>query len=161
MNQNAHERARQWITEAALGGLGSDEAVWLGEHLNSCPQCTAWAGLVGRSTAMLRMTAEMPDPGLVRATERSARLYARRLEEREARNRWLMASCAMAALWGALLQPYLWRLFGWLGAATDLPDPVWQTAFVWMWVLPGIVGALLLVGRRWQPDWKGAADDDI
>ena len=159
-SQGVHLEARQLIAERILDTLADGKTVWLEEHLSGCPECAAYADAIRRSVGILRTTTELPEAALVRATERAASRYALRLRERESANRMIVLSCFMAALWGAMVQPYVWRLFAWLGTAIDLPVPVSQTAFVMTWVFPGIVGALLLIGRRNPPEWKGAAHDE-
>jgi hypothetical protein len=140
-----HERARRLILDRTGGALQREQNRWLEDHLEECVPCTRYFESTERAIATLRMASEMPSPTLVRATKRSIRLSARSLGDAESHKHMIVVSCALAAAWGATLQPYLWRLFGWVGAYLDLPDPVWQGTFMMMWLMPAIVSALLLI----------------
>lgn len=145
MNANGiHQRARRLILDLKAMGLEQEESRWLDRHLDECAKCAAYAVSTERALAVLRMASETPSPTLVRATEFSVRRSARNLGDVESSRRMIVVSCCLAAAFGAVFQPYLWRLFGWAGAYLNLPDPAWQAAFVAMWLLPGIVSVLLL-----------------
>ena len=143
--QDDHQRASYLIAERMIAALGEEDALWLESHLELCATCAAEGDSTARAVGTLRMASEMPDPGLVRATQRTARLYASRLGETESQRRMFVVSVVVAAMWGALLQPYLWQLFGWLGGVLSLSEPVWQTVFLMTWLVPGIAVALVLI----------------
>lgn len=148
-NRDVHHRTRLWILE---GGRHSridlsENAPWLEGHLDECESCARWARSIEQAITGLRSVSETPDPTLVRATQHSVRLAAKSLGDIESQRRMIVVSIILAAAWGAALQPFLWRLFGWVGASLDLPDPLWQSAFIAMWLLPGVVASVLLLTR--------------
>lgn len=150
-DEKTHGRARRLLAERSFAELGREDAAWLEHHLEGCPGCRAYAEATTQAIAALRMSGAVAPPLLVDATRRSVRLYARRLQETESRNWMLVLSCAPAAIWGALLQPYLWRAFRWLAEGLNVPDPAWQAAFVIVYLVPGIAVAAAFLGRRRPP----------
>jgi anti-sigma factor RsiW len=143
-SKDIHLEARRLILDRSGSALDAEKTRRLEAHLEECASCAAYADTTGHAIATLRSVSETPPPALVRATQRTVRLSARNLGEAESQRRMILVSCVLAAGWGVALQPYLWRLLGWLGASLGLPDPVWQGAFVAMWLVPTLVAVLLL-----------------
>lgn len=143
--QDIHQRARRLVADQAIEGLRSDDNAWLEQHLEGCRDCAAYTASASRAVQALRLASVTADPALVQATRRSVRIYAERLRENESRQRLLVISCILAAIWGAALQPYLWRGFHWLGTVLNLPDLAWQAAFLMFWLLPGVIVALIFI----------------
>lgn len=142
-----HDRARRLVLDRSGEALNDDDARWLDDHLDHCASCAAVAAAAGRAIGILKSVSEAPSPTLVRATQRALRAAAGSIREAESHRRMVVISSVLAAAWGAAMQPLLWKLLGWIGARLDLPDPVWQAAFMMMWLLPGIVAVLLLAHR--------------
>lgn len=136
-----HERARGLIVEADASGPDSE---WLASHISGCPTCRAYAESMESAVTVLRRVSETPSPTLVRATQRSVRGVARNLADRESNRRMIIVSSLFAAAWGVAFQPLLWRLSGWLADYLSVPAPVWQTVFVAVWLVPGMIAVLLI-----------------
>lgn len=136
-----NERARWLILEGDVSGPDSE---WLESHISRCSGCRGYAESMERAVTALRRMSETPSPTLVRATQRSVREVARNRADRESNRRMMILSSLFAAAWGVAFQPYLWRLSGWLAAYLSVPAPVWQTAFVAVWLVPGVVSLLLI-----------------
>ncbi len=147
-----HQRAKSFILDQAVSEIEPEDAYWLAAHLEECATCCSYADTARNAILTLRGASEMPSPTLVRATQRSVRFAARNLGDAASQRRMLVVSCMLAAAWGAVLQPYLWRLFGLVGGYLGLPGPAWQAAFAAMWVLPGIVSVLLFMHMP-LPSW--------
>ena len=147
-NEKTHRRARQLLGERSFAELNREDTAWLEQHLEECSKCAGFAESVAKAIAALRMSTAVAPPSLVAATRRSVRIHARLVQQTESRERMLMLSCALAAIWGALLQPYLWRVFRWVAEGLNVADPVWQATFVIAYLLPGIAAAAAFLGRR-------------
>ncbi|HEY2930763.1 MAG TPA: hypothetical protein VGK99_03385 [Acidobacteriota bacterium] len=151
-NEKTHRRARHLLGERSFTELNREDTAWLEQHLEACPECAGFAESVAQAITALRMSTAVAPPALVAATRRSVRIHARFLQQTESRERMLMLSCALAAIWGALLQPYLWRVIRWVAEGLHMPDPVWQATFVVAYLLPGIAAAAAFLGRRRTED---------
>jgi Putative zinc-finger len=136
-----HERARWLILE---GNASGPDAEWLESHISGCPGCRLYAEGTQRAVTALRRVSEIPSPTLVRATQRSVREVARNLADRESNRRMIILSSLFAAAWGVAFQPLLWRLSAWLADYLSVPAPMWQTAFVTVWLVPGMIALLLI-----------------
>ena len=61
---------------------------------------------------------------------------------------WLVGmACLCVGLSATLTAPVLWRLFAWIGKMAGVPSVVWQASFMFFFVLPGLVVAVLLLAR--------------
>ena len=61
---------------------------------------------------------------------------------------WLVGmACLGVGLSATLTAPVLWRLFAWIGQMAGVPSLVWQASFMFFFVLPGLVVAVLLLSR--------------
>ena len=61
---------------------------------------------------------------------------------------WLVGmACLCVGLSTTLTAPVLWRLFAWIGTLVGVPSIVWQASFMFFFVLPGLVVAVLLLAR--------------
>ena len=61
---------------------------------------------------------------------------------------WLVGmACLCVGFSATLTAPVLWRLFAWIGQMAGVPNVVWQAGFMFFFVLPGLVVAVLLLAR--------------
>jgi predicted anti-sigma-YlaC factor YlaD len=145
MTRSPHEQAEELI---ALGeALSSPEQAWLRAHLAQCPACRDYAEAANAAFHSLRSLPLAADSRLVRATQMRVRFHAVRL--REARQRlWLVAiACLGVGLSTTLTVPVLWRLFAWIGERAGVSAVVWQAGFVFFFVAPALLVAVLLLAR--------------
>jgi anti-sigma factor RsiW len=148
MNNEHHERARMLLAAARVEGLKAAERAWLESHLEACGDCRVHAESLERAVAAVRSFQAAVDPTLLEATRRRLRVRAHELREHEARMRALWMACGLSWVLGALTAPLLWWGVEWIGQRFVTPPPVWVTAFLFSWVVPGAVVAAVLVWRR-------------
>ncbi len=148
MSNDVHERARELVSGSRAQDLAAEERNWLESHLNSCSGCASYAEDVRGIVSLLRSVAVMPSPRLVSATQLRVRARAEMIRERQARLRPLWIACTVAVLISLVTTPYLWWGFQWLGHSLGLSDGVWLTGFIFMWVVPGILGIAVLIAER-------------
>jgi predicted anti-sigma-YlaC factor YlaD len=145
MTRDAHEKARELI---ALGeGLPDAQQTWLRVHLDECEACRRYADGVSGMIRTLRSVPIAADARLVRATQMRVRFHASRLRETRERM-WLVAmACLGVGLSATLSVPFLWRLFAWMGERAGVPTLVWQTGFMFFFIVPALVVSVLLLAR--------------
>jgi predicted anti-sigma-YlaC factor YlaD len=145
MTRDAHEKARELI---ALGeGLPDAQQTWLRVHLDECEACRRYADGVSGMVRTLRSAPIAADARLVRATQMRVRFHASRLRETRERM-WLVAmACLGVGLSATLSVPFLWRLFAWMGERAGVPTLVWQTGFMFFFIVPALVVSVLLLAR--------------
>ncbi len=145
MTRNSHDEARELI---ALGeGLPDAQQVWLRAHLDECAACRDYAEAASGVVRALRSLPLAADSRLVRATQMRVRFHASRL--RETRERlWLVGmACLGVGLSATLTVPFLWRLFAWIGEWAGVSTLVWQTGFVFFFIVPALAVSVLLLAR--------------
>ncbi len=145
MTRNAHDEARELI---ALGeGFSNAQQTWLRAHLDECEACRHYAEAANRVVRTLRSLPIAADTRLVRATQMRVRFHASRL--REARERlWLVGmACFGVGLSATLTVPVLWQLFAWMGERAGISTLVWQAGFMFFFIAPALVVAVLLLAR--------------
>ncbi|MGZ4867316.1 MAG: hypothetical protein ACXV7C_08850 [Candidatus Angelobacter sp.] len=145
MTRNAHDEARQLI---ALGeGLPDSQQVWLRAHLDECEACRQYAEAANGVVRTLRSLPLAADSRLVRATQMRVRFHASRLRETRERM-WLVGmACLGVGLSATLTVPFLWRLFAWMGERAGVSTLVWQTGFMFFFIVPALVVSVLLLAR--------------
>lgn len=145
MIRSIHDEARALI---ALGGDLSDaQQDWLRAHLERCGACRQFAQAVTDVVGALHSLPISADSRLVRASQMRVRFHAKRLQEMRQRM-WLVGmACLCVGLSATLTAPVLWRLFAWIGKMAGVPSVVWQASFMFFFVLPGLVVAVLLLAR--------------
>ncbi len=145
MTRNAHDEARQLI---ALGeGLPDSQQVWLRAHLDECEACRQYAEAANGVVRALRSLPLAADSRLVRATQMRVRFHASRLRETRERM-WLVGmACLGVGLSATLTVPFLWRLFAWMGERAGVSTLVWQTGFMFFFIVPALVVSVLLLAR--------------
>jgi len=145
MIRNVHEEARKLM--ASGEGVGNAGPEWLRVHLEQCQECRQYAHGISQVVRTLRSTSFAADSRLVRATQIRMRFHAHRLQAMR-RRLWLFGlACLGAGLSATLTAPFLWRLFAWFGAWSGVPNIVWQAGFMFFFLVPGLVVAVLLLGR--------------
>ena len=149
MMRNAHNEARELI---ALGeAVPKEEQVWLRRHLDECEACRDYAEAVDGVVRTLRSLPVAADSRLVRATQMRVRFHANRLREMRERM-WLIGiACLGVGLTTTMTAPLLWRLFAWMGEWIGVSTLVWQASFLFFFIAPVLVVALLLLDRG--TDW--------
>lgn len=149
MNRNAHDEVRGLI--ASGGGLSDREQESLRTHLEQCEECRHYAQALNDVVRTLRSVPIAADSGLVRATQMRVRFHASRLHEMRQRV-WLIGmACLGVGFSASLIGPFLWQVFAWLGQWAGVSNLVWQAAFMFVFVVPGLVVTVLLLGRGAQP----------
>jgi predicted anti-sigma-YlaC factor YlaD len=145
MTRNPHDEARELI---ALGeGVTAAQQAWLRTHLDECEACRDYAEAASGVVRALRSQPLAADSRLVRATQMRVRFHAARL--RETRERlWLVGmACLGVGLSATLSIPFLWRLFAWMGEWAGVSTLVWQTGFVFFFIVPALAVSVLLLAR--------------
>ena len=145
MKRNPHDEARELI---ALGeDLPEAQQAWLRAHFDECEACRRYGEAAHGVVRALRSLPIAADSRLVQATQMRVRFHARRL--RETRNRmWLVGmACLGVGLSATLTVPFLWRLFAWMGERTGVSTLVWQTGFMFFFIIPALVVSVLLLAR--------------
>ena len=145
MTRNSHDEARELI---ALGeGLSDAQQAWLRAHLDECEACRDYAEAASGVVRALRSLPLAADSRLVRATQMRVRFHASRL--RETRERlWLVGmACLGVGLSATLTVPFLWRFFAWMGEWAGVSTLVWQTGFMFFFIVPALVVSVLLLAR--------------
>ena len=145
MTRNPHDEARELI---ALGeGFSDTQQVWLRAHLEECAACRDYAEAASGVVRALRSLPLAADSRLVRATQMRVRFHASRL--RETRERlWLVGmACLGVGLSATLTIPFLWRFFAWMGEWAGVSTLVWQTGFVFFFIVPALAVSVLLLAR--------------
>lgn len=145
MKRNPHDEARELI---ALGDdLPEAQQAWLRAHLDECEACRRYGEAAHGVVRALRSLPIAADSRLVQATQMRVRFHASRL--RETRNRmWLVGmACLGVGLSATLTVPFLWRLFAWMGERTGVSTLVWQTGFMFFFIIPALVVSVLLLAR--------------
>jgi predicted anti-sigma-YlaC factor YlaD len=147
MMRDAHEQARELI---ALGGAedwSEAQQIWLRAHLDECAPCRDYAEAAGHLVRGLRSLPVAADSRLVRATQMRVRFHASRLRATRERM-WLVGmACLVVGLSATLTLPLLWRLFAWAGEWAGVSTLVWQAGFMFFFITPALVVAVLLLAR--------------
>ncbi|MBZ5652793.1 MAG: hypothetical protein LAO18_20180 [Acidobacteriia bacterium] len=145
MTRNAHDKAQELI---ALGqGLPDSQQIWLRAHLDECEACRLYAEAANGVVRTLRSLPLAADSRLVRATQMRVRFHANRLRETRERM-WLVGmACLGVGLSATLTVPFLWRLFAWMGERAGVSTLVWQTGFMFFFIVPALVVSVLLLAR--------------
>lgn len=155
MKGDIHEHARQLM---AAGSTEISDSRWLESHVRECAECARYREQIESIVRALRSVSVMPSPGLVSVTQINVRLRARELRERQARLRPLWIACTVAILLSLVTTPYLWMGFSWAAHSLGLPDLLWQTGFVMVWMLPAILVASLVIAWRRHVDQPDQVD---
>ena len=143
--RNLHDEARALIAHG--GAISGTQQDWLRVHLDECEPCLQYAQAVTNVVGALRSVPISADSRLVRATQMRVRFHARRLQEMRQRM-WLVGmACLCVGLSATLTAPVMWRLFAWIGQMAGVSNIVWQVSFMFSFVLPGLVVAVLLLAR--------------
>ena len=153
MIRNVHDEACALI---GLGGAISDtQQDWLLRHLEQCEACRLYLEAVNDVVGALRSVPISADSRLVRASQMRVRFHARSLRQMRQRV-WLIGmACLGVGLSATVTAPILWSLFAWIGQMAGVPNIVWQASFMFFFVLPGVIVAVLLLARGAHPIESG------
>jgi anti-sigma factor RsiW len=145
MTRNPHDEARELI---ALGeGLPEAQQARLRAHLDECEACRHYGEAANGVVRALRSLPIAADSRLVHATQMRVRFHASRLRETRERM-WLVGmACLGVGLSATLTVPFLWRLFAWMGERAGVSTLVWQTGFVFFFIVPALAVSVLLLAR--------------
>jgi hypothetical protein len=145
MSDDLHSRARQLFAQERVEGLSAADREWLGQHLQQCTECSAFAQEIETGLRMLRAE-PIPFPkDLASRTQFRVRLRAQELREREPRHRLLWAVCGASWILGVASAPYVWRLFEWFGQRTGAPKIALQLGFGLWWAIPALVAGIVML----------------
>lgn len=147
MNSNIHERAREMIALGRAEDLDGGRQEWLRAHLQECVDCRDYAEAAGSIVQAIRSQPFVAGFDLVQATQ--LRVRARATERRQQQERaWLVClACLFVGLSAAITTPLFWRGFEWIGVWAGVSNWVWQTAFMYFWIVPALVVSVLLMAR--------------
>ncbi len=145
MTRNPHDEARELI---ALGeGLPEAQQSWLRAHIDECEACRHYGEAANGVVRALRSLPIAADSRLVHATQMRVRFHTSRLRETRERM-WLVGmACLGVGLSATLTVPFLWRLFAWMGEQAGVSTLVWQTGFVFFFIVPALAVSVLLLAR--------------
>ena len=145
MTGNVHDEARELI--AVGNGLSEPQQAWLRAHLDQCEASRHYSEATNGVVRTLRSLPLAADARLVRATQMRVRFHAGRLRETRERM-WLVGmACLSVGLSAALTIPLLWRLFAWMGERSGVSTLVWQTSFMFFFIVPALAVSVLLLAR--------------
>ena len=145
--RNDHLRAQDLLLARQIAG--SDQA-WLEEHLVGCDLCSDDAAAMMQASSEVRAGSRqiVAQRSLVRSTQSRVRERAAEMREQDERMAPLWIAVALAGLWAIVSVPFIWTGVEYLGHWANLPALVWQTAAVFIWLMPtGIITALSLLTR--------------
>jgi anti-sigma factor RsiW len=145
MTRNPHDEARELI--ALREGLPEAQQARLRAHLDECEACRHYGEAANGVVRALRSLPIAADSRLVHATQMRVRFHASRLRETRERM-WLVGmACLGVGLSATLTVPFLWRLFAWMGERAGVSTLVWQTGFVFFFIVPALAVSVLLLAR--------------
>jgi anti-sigma factor RsiW len=156
MNGVIHDRARKLLAAAAVEEITANERDWLGRHLEDCPECSSEAAALAAAVQSLRSTPVSISPEIVQRTRLAVRSRAQELHAARARSLPLWIAAAMSSVWMIATTPLMWWTLAWLGRSVNVPDAVWQVAFLMWWFLPATV---LAAAAAWRHTVKGEVSD--
>jgi predicted anti-sigma-YlaC factor YlaD len=147
MNQNIHEQARELIALDGVEDRSGGRRDWLRAHLQECADCRDYAEAAGSVARAIRSQPFAAGSDLVWATR--MRVRARAAERRQQQERaWLVGlACLFVGLSASITTPLFWRSFEWMGLWAGVSSWVWQTAFMYFWIVPALVVSALLMAR--------------
>lgn len=141
-----HERARALMNRSVASGIDAPDQEWLNAHLLLCQQCCDHReALLETINGVRHSLGEIAIPSsLVRSTQSAVRHRAAELQRQQERMSPLWIACALAGLWALLSIPLIWEGTRWVASHTNVSMYVWQTAAVFVWLMP--TGAAVALG---------------
>ena len=141
MNNDLHNRAKEFMARCRIEGLSSDDQRWLNAHLAECESCACEQRQLGASLSALRsMHLDLP-PNLASRAQFRVRLRAEELRETEPGRKFVWAIAAVSWALGVATAPWVWHGVEWLGLATGAPRLLLQAGFVMWWSVPPLIAA--------------------
>jgi hypothetical protein len=145
-----HERARALLNRSVVEEITAEERGWLDFHVDGCTPCSAHR--VALLETINGVHAELGNvsatAALVRKTQSAVRIRAAELQRREERMGPLWIACMLAGLWALLSIPLIWEGAQWLAGHTSVSMVVWQTAAIFIWLMPAGLSVALGVWAR-------------
>lgn len=147
---SVHERARALLNRSVVEEISGDERCWLDLHVDGCTPCSAHrvALLETINGVHSQIGAVSASAALVRKTQSAVRHRAAQLQRDEERMGPLWIACMLAGLWALLSIPLIWEGTRWLAGHTSVSIFVWQTAAVFVWLMPAGLSVALGVWAR-------------
>jgi hypothetical protein len=133
-----HQQMRELMPDRIAGELAPGDAEWVDLHLQSCAECSNFRdSLLGTVAGVRREIGRVVASGsMVRRTQSGVRRAAVQMQKREERMSALWIACVIAGLWALLSIPLIWEGTRWLGGHTSVPNYVWQTVAIFLWLMP-------------------------
>jgi anti-sigma factor RsiW len=153
MNPENHERARQLMAAARIGDITRAERDWLDDHLASCRECAAESTSMDAAISFLRAAHVEASPELLLRTRRAVQQRAVELESAGTSSAPLWIATAVSTICMVLTAPFAWGVFGWAGRLVNIPQPIWQAAFVMWWFLPATLLAAAAAWKKSEMNW--------
>jgi len=145
-----HERARALLNRSVVEEITAQEREWLDLHVDGCTPCSAHrvALLETINGVHAELGTVSASAALVRKTQSAVRIRAAELHRQDERMGPLWIACALAGLWALLSIPLIWEGAQWLAGHTNVSIVVWQTAAVFVWLMPAGLSVALGVWAR-------------
>jgi hypothetical protein len=149
-NLSIHERARALLNRSVVEDISAEERMWLDLHVDGCTPCSAHrvALLETINGVHSELGSVSASAALVRKTQSAVRIRAAELQRNEERMGPLWIACMLAGLWALLSIPLIWEGTQWLAGHTSVSIVVWQTAAVFVWLMPAGLSVALGVWAR-------------
>jgi hypothetical protein len=145
-----HEHVRHWLLRLHAEAIDPEHLAWLESHLACCAECSAINNGIDATLHDLQGVSAgiVASRALVRSTQMRMRERAAEIRREKERMSPLWLATALAAIWALISAPFLWYGFEWMGNRSALPALVWQTLFVFAWLMPfGLIVAATLWTR--------------
>ena len=145
-----HERARALMNRSLVEEVTAEERSCLDLHVDGCTPCSAHrvALLETINGVHSELGAVSASAALVRKTQSAVRIRAAEMQRTEERMGPLWIACMLAGLWALLSIPLIWEGTRWLAGHTSVSMFVWQTAAVFVWLMPAGLSVALGVWAR-------------
>ena len=146
MTQSTHQEIRRLIATSA-DDLSEAQQALLHAHLRDCGSCRDYAAATAEIVRALRGIPVVADPRLVLNTQARVRARAFALRQRQQWLTLVALACPLVGLSAAITTPLVWRAFEFMGTYAGLSRPLWQVAFAFYWIVPGMLVSVLLLLR--------------
>ena len=146
MTQSSHQEIRRLIATSG-DELSEAQQALLHAHLQDCGSCRDYAAATAEIVRALRGIPVAADPRLVLNTQARVRARAFALRQRQQWLTLVALACPLVGLSAAITTPLVWRAFEFMGTYSGLSRPLWQVAFAFYWMVPGLLVSVLLLLR--------------
>ena len=145
-----HGKVQALLRERLTTAILVEEAKLIESHLPVCAACSLVDEELNSKIRQVRreLGTVVASAPLVRHTKSGVRRAAMQMQKRQERMSPLWIASAIACLWALLSIPLIWEGTQWIGGHTSVPMYVWQTAAVFVWLMPTGIAVALGVWSR-------------